>query len=163
VDEETILRQKLVAEAETWLGTPYVSNGLVKGKRGGTDCAMLIIGIYRNVGLLPHGFDPRPYPPQWHLHQSEEKYLSYVVNYSDKVLGPPARVPKAGDLVLFKLGRVYSHGGMVLAWPTIIHAIGNAEVIPEDISKSTIGKRAFWPAEKLFFSPKFNLETNGNE
>jgi cell wall-associated NlpC family hydrolase len=151
-EEQRSWRQKLVAEAEEWIGTPYISNGLVKGKHGGTDCALLLLGVYQNVGLVSKAFDPRPYPAQWHLHQNAEKYLDHMLAFAVEVPGPPERVPLPGDIVMFKLGRVYSHGGIITTWPRIIHAMGGGRVMPEDVSKNTIGKRALWPLPKRFFS-----------
>jgi cell wall-associated NlpC family hydrolase len=141
-------RKAIVAEAKTWVGTPYISNGLVKGPRGGTDCAMLLIGVYGNVGLIPKEFDPRPYPPQWHVHRNEEKYLTYVLGFVKEIEGPP----KPGDLAMFKVGLVFAHGAIVTDWPNVIHALGNDQVVPEDISKSTIGKRALARVPQRFFS-----------
>ena len=54
------LRQRIVEEARSWLGTPYHHQAMVKG--AGVDCAMILVAVYRAVGLIPAGFDPRPYP-----------------------------------------------------------------------------------------------------
>ena len=43
-------REKLVAEALSWLGTPYHHAGRVKG--GGVDCGMLNLQAFINVGLI---------------------------------------------------------------------------------------------------------------
>jgi cell wall-associated NlpC family hydrolase len=145
-------RQKLVIEAKSWIGTPYISNGLVKGRRGGTDCAMLLVGIYQNVGLVDKSFDPRPYPAQWHLHQNAEKYLEHMLFFAHEVPGPESRAPLPGDIVLFKLGRVYSHGGIITVWPEIIHAVGGDRVLTCDLPKQFSGKRALWNLPKRFFS-----------
>jgi cell wall-associated NlpC family hydrolase len=144
MENEEELRAKIVSEARSWLLTPYISNGMVKGRRGGTDCAMFLVGVYRNVGLIPKEFDPRPYPPQWHVHRNEEKYLGYVTQFAKEVAGPPERMPKPGDFVMFKIGLAFAHGAIILAWPLVIHAIGNAAVVEEDVSKNTTGKRAPW-------------------
>ena len=48
---------------------------------------------------------------------------------------PVVAEAKTGDLVIFKVGRVFSHGAIVVAWPQIIHShlksrmvtLGNAE------------------------------------
>ena len=48
-----------VAEAMTWLGTPYHHQGRVKGI--GIDCATLLCEVYEVVGLIDH-LNPRPYP-----------------------------------------------------------------------------------------------------
>jgi len=150
--EETVMRQRLVAEAQSWIGTPYISNGLVKGKRGGTDCAMFILGVYQAVGLIPPDFDPRPYPAQWHVHRTEEVYVRHVLGWAKEMLGPPGRAPKPGDVVMFKIGHVHAHGAIITEWPNVIHAMGGAKVMPDDVSKSTTGKRALWHVPQRFFS-----------
>jgi cell wall-associated NlpC family hydrolase len=149
---EAAWRAALVAEAKSWIGTPYISNGAVKGRRGGVDCAMILLAVYQNIGLIEKDFDPRPYPAQWHVNQNEEKYMATVLGFSYEVAGPPERLPLGGDVVLFKLGRVFCHGAIVTVWPNVVHAIGGDKVVPEDLSTNTTGKRALWPAEKRFFS-----------
>ena len=142
------MRQRIVEEAKSWIGTPYVSNAMIKGKRGGTDCAMFLVAVYGDLGLIPKEFDPRPYPAQWHVHRSEERYLSHVLQFVKEIEGPP----KPGDLAMFKIGKVFAHGAIVENWPRVIHAVGDAMVLPEDISKSIIGKRALALVPQRFFS-----------
>ena len=149
---EKDFRRKIVAEAESWIGTPYVSNGMIKGRRGGTDCAMLLLGVYGNVGLVPKEFDPRPYPPEWHIHQNAEKYLETVLRFAHEVASPPAREPKPGDVVLFKIGRLFAHGGIITDWPKVIHAMGGDRVAHVNIANSTVGKRALANLPQRFFS-----------
>jgi cell wall-associated NlpC family hydrolase len=55
---------------------------------------------------------------QWHLHRSEELYLREVEKFCIAIAGPP----QPGDFVVFRFGRAYSHGAIVLAWPQIIHS-----------------------------------------
>lgn len=111
-DEE---RRKVVEETKTWLGTPYISNGAVKG--AGVDCGMLLVKVFSDVGLI-EPFDPRPYPAQWALHQSAERYLTLIQSYSREIVGPPL----PGDVVLFQFGKCWAHGAIVINWPEIIHA-----------------------------------------
>lgn len=148
IGTEAEVRAAIVKEAETWLNTPYVSNAMVKGKGGGTDCAMLLIGVYANLGLIPKEFDPRPYPPQWHVHRNEEKYMEYVLSFVKEI----ETEPKPGDLVMFKIGRVFAHGGIVTSWPNMIHTLGGAHVTREDVSKLILGKRALWNVPRRYFS-----------
>lgn len=49
------LRQRLLAEAQTWEGTPFAWQQSAKGQ--GCDCKGLIAGIARNAGL-PEGQSP---------------------------------------------------------------------------------------------------------
>lgn len=149
---EDEIRESIVKESLSWVGTPYVSNAMVKGKDGGgTDCAMLLIAVYRSLGLIPGDSDPRPYSPQWHVHRNEEKYMGIVLQYATEVEAPPKRMPKAGDMVMFKIGRVFAHGGIIINWPNIVHAIGDGIVMLDDVSKNTIGKRALANVPQRFF------------
>lgn len=150
--EEVDLRLRVVAEAKSWIGTPYVSNGAIKGKRGGTDCAMLLVAVYANVGFIPKEFDPRPYAPYWHVHQGEERYLGGILQFVSEVPGPLDRAPLPGDVILFQIGKLFAHGAIITDWPNVIHAIGNDAVMPEDISKSITGKRALAKVPQKFFS-----------
>lgn len=106
-------RESVVTEALTWLRTPYHHIGRIKG--AGVDCAMFLIEVYRTCGLIPD-IIPEPYPQDWALHRSEEKYLEWVEQYAHEV-----EAPLPGDVVLYKFGRCVSHGGIVLSWPRIIH------------------------------------------
>jgi cell wall-associated NlpC family hydrolase len=46
-------------------------------------------------------------------------------------------LPLFGDVVVFKYGRTYSHGGIVVARPYVLHASAPAQsVLVEDIEKS---------------------------
>lgn len=114
-------QDRIVAEAQRWIGTPYRHSADVFGL--GVDCAMLLVRVFCDLGLVP-SFDPRPYATDWHLHRSEEKYLGGVMRYAAKV-----DEPRPGDVALFKFGRCLSHGGIVdqiTPEITMIHADLNA-------------------------------------
>ncbi len=116
------LRDTIVAEAQSWLGTPYHHEGMVKG--AGTDCAMLLVAVYHAAGVIPP-IDPRPYPPDWHLHRGEERYLGWLEDYAAPVLAPGP-----GDVAVFQFGRCFSHAGIVVRWPLLIHAyVGEGVVL----------------------------------
>jgi cell wall-associated NlpC family hydrolase len=116
----------VVSQARAWLGTPYHHAADVRG--AGVDCAMLLVRVYCDLGLVPQ-FDPRPYTRDWFLHRNEERYLGFLLARSHEV-----RVPLEGDIVLFRVGRCYGHGGIVTqAEPlTIIHAFAGARCVLED-------------------------------
>ena len=120
-------RAAIVAEALTWLGTPYHHLGDVKG--AGVDCAMFLVRVFVDTGLVP-AFDPRPYPVDWHLHRSEERYLGAVLDQAHEVT-----VPSPGDIALFKFGRTLSHSALVVEWPRIIHAQFRVGCIEADASR----------------------------
>ena len=80
--------------------------GCVKG--AGVDCAMFPLEVYREAILI--GDIEVPYYPQdWMLHWSEEIFLGIVEQYATQIL-----TPSSGDLVLYRFGRCWSHGGIVL-------------------------------------------------
>jgi cell wall-associated NlpC family hydrolase len=54
------VRDSIVAEARTWLDTPYLHQGRRKGH--GVDCLGLVIGVGKALGLLD--YDHRAYSPQ---------------------------------------------------------------------------------------------------
>ncbi|MGB6536640.1 MAG: hypothetical protein WBF58_11840 [Xanthobacteraceae bacterium] len=126
-------RAVVVAEARSWIGTPYHNCADVKG--AGVDCGMLIVRVFVDTGLVAP-FDPRPYPADWHLHRSEEKYLGFIFERCAEV-----QAPGPGDVVVFRFGRCYSHGGIVtIAAPlTALHAYHPARrVIEEPVSPNAV-------------------------
>ncbi len=136
-------RKAVVAEARSWLGTPYHDHGRVKG--AGADCALMPLEVYSRALTLHMPQVPK-YVMQWHLHRSEELYLEYVRN-----LGAiEVAIPEPGDFALFRIGRVYSHGAIVLAWPKILHAVNPRGVILADasiderLSRTAISKPLFF-------------------
>ena len=98
----------IVAEARRWLATPYHPAADVLGV--GVDCAMLLVRVFVDLGLTPP-FDPRPYPPDWHLHRTEQKFLGWIEQYGRKIGDDES--PQLGDVALFRFGRALSHGGIV--------------------------------------------------
>lgn len=113
--QEDHQRQAVLAEAVAWLGTPYHHKAMLRG--AGVDCAMFLVAVYSAAGLIPREIDIGDYPPDWMLHRDEERYLRHVLDYAVEVAAP---LP--GDLVVYKFGRTFSHGAIVLDWPRIIHA-----------------------------------------
>ncbi len=124
--DERHARARVVAAAREWIGTPYHHMADLKGV--GCDCAMLLVRVYVDLGLV-EPFDPRPYTRDWHLHRGEERYLTQLLARAHEVASP---LP--GDVVLFKYGRCFSHGGIVTcAKPlTIVHAFHPARVVLEE-------------------------------
>jgi cell wall-associated NlpC family hydrolase len=122
-------RAAVVAAARSWLGTPYHHAADVKGRQGGVDCAMLLVRVYCDLGLVDP-FDPRPYTRDWFLHRNEERYLGSLLARSREV-----REPGLGDIVLFKIGRCFAHAGIVSrAEPlTIVHAFSGARCVVEHV------------------------------
>ncbi len=111
------LQKQVLCEAHTWRGTPWHHEGDVKG--AGVDCAMLLVRVFSAAGAIPH-IDPRPYPIDHMLHSGQERFLGWLQQYADPVTSGGA--PKPGDVVVYRVGRCFSHGAIVTQWPYIIHA-----------------------------------------
>lgn len=109
-------RDEVVAEAITWELTPYHHKARIKGV--GVDCAQFPAAVYEAVGLIPH-IEPG-YSPQWMLHRDEEQFLGWVRQFAREI-GREAVGP--GDFAIWKYGRCFSHGAMVIDAPQIIHAV----------------------------------------
>src|SRR5579859_1944813 len=118
MDQQLTAEQRtgIVRAARDWLGTPYHHHARVKG--AGADCAMFPLAVYQECGVLPREYQPPEYSVQWHLHRSEELYLKEIDKFVMEIPGPP----QPADFVVFQFGRTYSHGGIVVDWPLIIHS-----------------------------------------
>ena len=124
-------RSVVIAEAETWLRTPYHHMGRVKG--GGTDCLMLLAEVYEAAGVIPH-IDVPFYPPNWNLHRDAERYLGGLMPYAREIDGPPRR----GDVAVFKFARCFAHGAIIVSWPRLIHAWCDAGVVYADADQAPL-------------------------
>lgn len=119
-------RSAIVAEAKTWLSTPFAHAGRIKGRHGGVDCGQIIAVSYENVGLTEK-IQPGPYMFQHHMHSNREDYVTHLLGYTAEIEESQAR---AADIVLYKCGRTFSHGGILVEdWPgLIIHSRNGAGV-----------------------------------
>lgn len=128
------LRQRIVEEARSWLGTPYHHQAMVKG--AGVDCAMILVAVYRAVGLIPAGFDPRPYPQDWHLHRDAERYLSNITRFCREV-----ETPQVGGIAVWRFGRTFSHGGICIGSNQVIHSYVGRGVVLDDMGQAELSER----------------------
>jgi hypothetical protein len=89
---------------------------------------MILVRVFCDLGLI-EPFDPRPYTKDWMLHREDEHYLGFLTDRSREV-----EQPEAGDVILFRVGRCFSHGGIVTAATplTIIHAFAPARCVVEE-------------------------------
>lgn len=119
-------RAAVVAAARDWLGTPYHHAADVKGV--GIDCAMILVRVFADLGLI-EPFDPRPYTKDWMLHRDDERYMGFLLARAHQVA-----TPEPGDVILFKVGRCYAHGGIVTKSDplTIVHAYSQDGCVVED-------------------------------
>jgi cell wall-associated NlpC family hydrolase len=107
-------RARVVRIAHGYMGTPYHPHGRKKGV--GVDCLTLLAEVYTEAGLIERPKIPH-YSPDFFKHKGAELYLEGVLKYTHEV-----SVAKPGDIALWKYGRCFSHGAIVVRWPHIIHA-----------------------------------------
>jgi len=118
-------RQNVVVEALTWLNTPYVHGARVKG--AGCDCATLLLMVWRECGLIPDE-EVGIFSPDWFANTSEDTYMRRVLRHAYKVAEAVSYATldaSPGNIVLTRStgSKVYNHGGIVIRWPQIIHAV----------------------------------------
>jgi NlpC/P60 family putative phage cell wall peptidase len=134
------LRTAVAEEAETWIGTPFHHAARIKG--AGVDCLMLLAEVYERAGVSGR-IDPPFYVPDWHLHRDAERYMRGLLQYAR-----PVSRPEAGDIALFRFGRTFSHGTIVIEWPRLIHAYWSIGVVWGDATLYPLAERPV-----RFFTP----------
>lgn len=107
-------REKIITEATSWLGTPWHHQGKIK--HVGVDCGYFLLEVFANVGLVERSFI-EPYPRDWATHKNDERFLEVVERYAHKT-----DTSQAGDIAVFKYGRTFSHGAIIIDLPRLIHA-----------------------------------------
>jgi NlpC/P60 family putative phage cell wall peptidase len=134
-------RAAILGEAQSWIGTPFHHAARVKG--AGVDCLMLLAEVYEQAGVAPH-IEPPFYVPDWHMHQGAERYMEGLLHYAREIAGPPL----PGDIALFRFGRTFSHGAIVVEWPRLIHAYWAIGVVWGDATLKPLKDRTV-----RFFTP----------
>lgn len=126
-------RAAVIAEAMSWQRTPHHNGACIKGV--GVDCGQLPWAVYHACGYLPAAPAELRYSPQFHLHvdhdlpvEKREWYKRFADQFGVPIDGPPL----PGDFALYKIGRCYSHGAIVVKWPRVIHARWGIGVIQDE-------------------------------
>jgi len=126
-------QHRIVSEARTWLGTPYVHQASVRA--AGTDCLGLLRGVWRAV----HGAEPEPIPAytaDWAEPGRQEVLLAAASRWlCAKAISEEA----AGDVLLFRMrdGSVAKHlgiAGRIGADASFIHAYTGHGVVESPLS-----------------------------
>jgi cell wall-associated NlpC family hydrolase len=118
-EQEKQQREQLVAEARSWIPTPY--RHMARVKHHGADCAMFPLEVFASLGLITSP-PIEYYPLDWHLHRDAERYLDIVNQLAREVAPLSERTPLPGDFCVVKFGRCFAHGLIVVAWPLCIHS-----------------------------------------
>ena len=95
-------REAVIAEARSWLGTPWHHQASLKGV--GCDCIGFIRGVAQPfVGEIEIPLD---YPETWHLYRAEPRmYLGFKAR-AEEIDAADAR---PGDILLFGAGKGPAH------------------------------------------------------
>ena len=108
----------VLAEAMTWIGTPYRHQGSLRGV--GCDCLGLVRGIWRAVyGEEPE--TPGPYTPDW----AESGRGDPLIEAARRnCVEKPASTGAVGDLVVFRWRAHHAakHLGILLPEDAFVHA-----------------------------------------
>lgn len=143
-NDEKALRRKVVVEAESFKGTPYVKNGRMKGI--GVDCGTFPFLVYRAVGLIRAGEEGIfadeavvPRSQDWFANAPTERYLAAVLRYAIRVIDGmsyPTLKAEPGNLALTRCAgsKKFNHAGVVTRWPKLIHATADGGVVEVDAS-----------------------------
>ena len=130
-ETEAAQRAAVVAEARKWLRTPYHGGADILG--AGVDCGMFLVRVFVDSGMVAP-FDPRPYAQDWMMHNEGERYLGFVGCLCGEVAAP-----SLGDLVLFRYGKCYAHGGIItgLGPVMVTHSFEpRGRVVEEDLYRN---------------------------
>lgn len=118
-------RAAVIAEARSWLGTPWVHQHRAKGIA--VDCAGLVIGVARALGLVAEDFDVAGYgrQPDGSLLSVCDDHMRRV-SRAEMQAGDVLVVAVAGDPQHMGILVPYIHGGLAL-----VHAASNAGRVVE--------------------------------
>lgn len=139
--KEAEFREELALQARRWVGTPYFPREARCGL--GCDCGSLLAGIYRDAGIIgPFRMSSYDWMAAWAVKDGDEIYLQALCAYFHEVA-----VPRRGDVAMYRLGRGWSHGAIVIQWPgEIIHAGRGYGVIASPGTSGRLAARRmrFW-------------------
>lgn len=112
------MREKIITEARTWLGTPYLHQASLRGT--GCDCLGLIRGLWRTL-IGPEPEPMRPYSADWAEAAGEETLLAMCEKYFHRADTDHIR---AGDILVFRFreNAIAKHVGIALDGQRMIHA-----------------------------------------
>lgn len=126
------LRTQIIAEARTWLGTPWRHQGRTTR---GMDCIGLLVAVGKRLNLIQ--YDVKGYPRQANRHE--------MVGYFQNVLTEipvPQRQP--GSILLFRDGLYTCHTGIIgdsVNGHTLIHGyFVRGKVVEEPLNPEWISK-----------------------
>lgn len=129
----TPFEARVVAEARSWLGTPYVHQASARG--AGTDCLGLLRGVWRAV-IGPEPEAMPAYTPDWGEAGGREVLTAAALRW---LVVRPRGVERVGDVLLFRMseGRVAKHVGIAVevgGRAAFVHAYSGHGVVESPLS-----------------------------
>lgn len=120
----TIDRSAIIAEARSWIGTPYRHQASLKGV--GCDCLGLVRGVWRAL----HGGEPERMPvyaPDWAEANGEERLAAAARRHLIEIAPADAQ---PGDVLLFRWRPHLpaKHAAILVSPDRMIHAHDGAAV-----------------------------------
>jgi hypothetical protein len=127
--------------AKSWLGTPWMPNGKVKG--AGVSCQMLVACIYKEAGLLPESVTIPEGPMDWSVANKNSIIEPFIDGPLAEYFEPVSRWPEAMDLITFKIGGCGHHLGAVVSdQPTeFVHILMHRAVVVSRLDDASWMKR----------------------
>lgn len=123
-----------IAEARSWLGTPFSENAAVKGKLGGVDCVHYAAEVNWTCGAIARvdiPIMPIEWVRSWHHHHAESRLLAFfsqdVIRSRLRRVSPDDK-PMVGDVAVMRYGKTEHHVGLWCGHE-ILHVTTQAGVI----------------------------------
>jgi NlpC/P60 family putative phage cell wall peptidase len=123
----------IIAEARSWIGTPYLHQASVKG--AGADCLGLLRGVWRVV-CGPEPEVVPPYSEDW----AEPDHVEVLMQAAERLLlAKPLSDARRGDVLLFRMrdDSIAKHLGIQsddCEMPRFIHAYSGHGVLESPLS-----------------------------
>ena len=111
------MKNRIVAEAKTWIGTPFRGHMGIKGY--GVDCVHFALEVYRACGVIRGEVVLPGYTIDGGSHIALSAVETYVAQSGFFKL---VTEPDIGDMIGIKLGRVVHHVGIVVSDVSFLHA-----------------------------------------
>lgn len=129
----SVFAQRVVAEARSWIGTPYLHQQSACG--AGTDCLGLLRGVWRAV-IGPEPQAMPAYTMDWAEPSGSEVLMTAACRW---LVAKPLVAEETGDVLLFRMrdGGIAKHlgiGAEVGPRPSFIHAYSGHGVIESPLS-----------------------------
>lgn len=115
-------REDVAAEARAWLGTPFVHQARLRGI--GCDCAGLLIGVARSLGIVAPEFDVTAYPRS----PDGQSLLAHCDRWMRRITQAEMGI---GDVIVIRWANDPQHVGILAGYLhgglSMIHAYGTPD------------------------------------